>query len=144
MLKRIIQPLHLPAIHNRRGQSLVEFAILLPILMLLIVGAVDLGRMYFSYITIKNASREAAYIGSTWPPVDGSSVSKIRARANQEATGTVDVSKMTVSSSCPSGCAAGSPVRVSIDYDFQMVTTFIFGAGPIRMSTFTEMDIVGH
>ncbi len=129
---------------SARGQGLVELAVLLPILLLLIVGAVDMGRMYFAFMTIKNASREAAYVGTTWPPEDGSSTAKIQARAIQEATGTVDVSKMAITSSCPSGCTPGSPVRVSITYDFQMVTTFMFGAGPIRLSTYTEMEIVGH
>lgn len=43
-----------------RGQSLVEFAILAPILLLLILGAMDFGRMFYTKIVLTNAAREGA------------------------------------------------------------------------------------
>jgi len=43
-----------------RGQALIEFALVLPLLLLLIVGAMDLGRMFFAKIVITNAAREGA------------------------------------------------------------------------------------
>ncbi len=146
MLKRITGIPQLRPTRKDRGQGLVEFALLLPILLLLIVGAVDMGRMYFSYMTIKNASREAAYLGTTWPPVDAASQNMIKARAIQEVTGTLATSDppLKITPSCPEGCTATKTVRVDISYDFQMVTTFIFGSGPIKMSAYTEMDIIGH
>jgi len=52
-------------VNNRKAskwqaQSLVEFAILLPILLLLILGAMDLGRLFYTQIVITNAAREGA------------------------------------------------------------------------------------
>ena len=44
-----------------RGQALAEFALLLPVLLLLMFMAVDFGRLFFSYIAINNAAREATY-----------------------------------------------------------------------------------
>lgn len=42
------------------GQSLVEFALVLPVMMLILLIAVDFGRLFFSYVEVVNAAREAA------------------------------------------------------------------------------------
>ncbi|HET6732747.1 TadE/TadG family type IV pilus assembly protein [Mycobacterium sp.] len=47
---------------ERRGQTLVEFALILPIFILLLVGIVDFGRAIYAYNTLSNASREAVRI----------------------------------------------------------------------------------
>lgn len=49
---------------NERAQAIVEFAITLPILMLLLVGILEAGRAVFVYASINNASREAARYAS--------------------------------------------------------------------------------
>ena len=41
------------------GQTLVEFALILPVFILLLVGLLDLGRGVYAFNTISNASREA-------------------------------------------------------------------------------------
>jgi Flp pilus assembly protein TadG len=43
-----------------RGQSLVEFALILPILLLLVLGAMDIGRIITTKIAVTNAAREGA------------------------------------------------------------------------------------
>lgn len=43
-----------------RGQSLVEFALVLPLFLLLVFGIMDLGLAVFSYNSITNAAREGA------------------------------------------------------------------------------------
>jgi hypothetical protein len=43
-----------------RGQAMVEFALILPILVLLLLLAVDFGRVFFGWVAINNASRIAA------------------------------------------------------------------------------------
>ena len=49
---------------GRPGQAIVEFAIVLPILMVLLVGILEVGRMIFIYSAVNNASREASRFGS--------------------------------------------------------------------------------
>src|SRR5437879_8613904 len=49
------------------GQSLVEFALVLPVLTLLFLGAVDLTRAFYTYIGLENASREAARVLIDFP-----------------------------------------------------------------------------
>jgi Flp pilus assembly protein TadG len=45
---------------RRRGQALVEFALIIPLFLLLLVGIFDLGRAVFAYNTLTNAAREGA------------------------------------------------------------------------------------
>ena len=48
-----------------KGQGLVELAIVLPVLIVVVIGLLDLGRAYFSVIIINNAAREGArYLSS--------------------------------------------------------------------------------
>ena len=48
-------------VQRSRGQSLVEFALVLPMLLVLIVSAIEIGRLFFTKIVITNAAREGAY-----------------------------------------------------------------------------------
>ncbi len=57
---------HPPAKHER-GQSLVELAITLPILILLLLGTLDFGMAIFSYSMLRDAAQEGAFYGSFNP-----------------------------------------------------------------------------
>jgi TadE-like protein len=47
-------------LHERvRGQAVVEFALVLPIFVLILVAVFDVGRAVYAYSTINNAAREA-------------------------------------------------------------------------------------
>jgi len=50
-----------------KGQSLIEMALLLPLLLVLIIGALEFGRLFFTHIVITNAAREGAFYLSTHP-----------------------------------------------------------------------------
>jgi len=45
------------------GQALVEFALVIPVMLLMLAIAIDFGRLFFSYIEITNAAREGAAFG---------------------------------------------------------------------------------
>ena len=47
-------------IGDKRGQSLVEFGLLLPVLILLVLGTIDFGRVYFAYVSVTNSARTGA------------------------------------------------------------------------------------
>jgi Flp pilus assembly protein TadG len=46
--------------HKSRGQALLEFALVIPIFLLIMVALFDLGRAVFAYNTLTNAAREGA------------------------------------------------------------------------------------
>ena len=54
-----------------RGQDLVEFALSLPLLLLLLFGIIESGLIYLSYNSITNAAREGAHYGSISPANEG-------------------------------------------------------------------------
>ena len=49
------------------GQSIVELALTLPVLLLLLLGTVDVGRVFFDYIEMRNAVSEGATYASRHP-----------------------------------------------------------------------------
>jgi Flp pilus assembly protein TadG len=48
--------------HRRQGQALPEFAIVVPLFLLLLFGLIDFSRMLFTYISITNGARELARV----------------------------------------------------------------------------------
>lgn len=51
----------------RRGQGLVEFALILPILLLVLIGMLEFGRILFIYVNVSNAAREGVRYGVVHP-----------------------------------------------------------------------------
>ncbi len=49
--------------HSERGQSIVEFALLLPVLLLLLCGTIDFGRILYTYMNMNLATQEAVRLG---------------------------------------------------------------------------------
>lgn len=52
---------------SKRGQSLVEVAIALPVLVLLLLGTLEFGMALFSYSMLRDAAQEGAFYGSFNP-----------------------------------------------------------------------------
>lgn len=57
----------IPVRRSESGTALIEFALVLPLLSMLALGAVDLGRAFRTYGQLKNAAREGAFYASTHP-----------------------------------------------------------------------------
>ena len=55
----------------RRGQGLVEFALILPVLLLIILGIIEAAFIIQGYITVQHSAREAARFAVTYQPVQG-------------------------------------------------------------------------
>lgn len=74
------------------GQSLVEIALVLPVVLLLMLGTIDLGRCFFDYIEIRNAAFEGARYGAR-NPSDTAGIESL-VRAHGVPTGTsVDIAR---------------------------------------------------
>lgn len=55
-------------LRERPGQTLVEFALILPLLVMMILGVIEFGRLFFAFSTLQNAARYAADVASKAPP----------------------------------------------------------------------------
>lgn len=52
---------------TEKGQSLVELALVLVFILILLAGVVDLGRMMYEYLTMRDAAQEGAGYGAVYP-----------------------------------------------------------------------------
>ena len=62
---------------SERGSNLVEFALVAPVLVFLLIGIADVGRAFYDYISITNAVREGARY-ATRHPLDPANANIIR------------------------------------------------------------------
>jgi Flp pilus assembly protein TadG len=124
---------------NERGQSLVETALVLPILLLILMGIFDFGRAVFAFNAVSNAAREAARV----------------AIVNQNTTGVVEEGKGAAIGlppdavdvtftlpDCGGAVRIGCTARVQVDHDWSAITPIIGSfIGPIQLSSTTEMRV---
>jgi Flp pilus assembly protein TadG len=52
---------------GERGQGLVEFAVAMPLMLLILLGTIDMGRVFFDYIEMRQAAVEGATYGARRP-----------------------------------------------------------------------------
>lgn len=134
-----------------RGQALVEFALVLPILLLLMMALFDFGRAVFAFNTVSNAARDGARLAIVDQSQTGGVYDAAQAAADQ-ATGLgldpSDPNEIQVSFLMPdlSGdCAVraiGCIAEVRVQYEYQAITPII-GAiiGPITLGSTTQLPI---
>jgi Flp pilus assembly protein TadG len=87
--------------HRARGQSVVELSIAMPLLLLLLLGTIDVGRVFAEYIQMRNASVEAATYGAR-RPFDGAGIASAAANHGMP-TGASISSSTTGSCGVPRG-----------------------------------------
>ena len=126
-----------------KGQDLVEFALLLPFMLMLIMGIFDLGRVTFLYSTITNISREGARYGV----VHVCETEDVKTAAKDKSIG-IDLSDLIINVTWnPSDCIPDTPgsatVTVSVSFDFLPLTPFIAnilgGGSSVPMDATTTM-----
>jgi hypothetical protein len=118
------------------GQDLAEFAIIFPLLILVMFGVLDLGRGFFSAITIANAAREGARYaisyGLTFDVpnnqyiLDPNEVPVIENKVIDEAANSgLPLNSTNITVACPTGCGPGKNIRVSVSYQFNLLLDVI-------------------
>jgi Flp pilus assembly protein TadG len=124
----------LKGIRGEDGTSLVEFALVAPVLLLLLVGILDLGRAVNAFVTVSNAAREGSHYAILHPTAAPSAiVNAVRTRVQP-----LDETRVAVTSSYYNGATftawpAGGipastptphavPVRVVVCYPWSAAT----------------------
>ena len=137
-----------------RGQAIVELALFLPLLLLLLSTAADLGRIFHSRITVANAARAGALEASRHPTsyVSGgacdANINRIYCAIVAESTGSIlTVTPLSVSVACtPSPCAEalGNTIAVTVSGQFHMITPFLgvfFGGQTFQIASTATAQI---
>ena len=126
---------------RERGQSLVETAVVLPILLLLVAAIVDFGRAFDAYIVLTNAAREGARFGSTNPELSEDGVKDLVV-ANVVGSGTniTQMTGFTAANVTVEGQVEGSEeVKVTVTYQFDMWFGRMIGIPQLTLTKVSEM-----
>ena len=112
------------------GQTLVEFALIVPLFILMMMGVFDVGRAIYAYSTINNAAHEAARLA-----IVDQDTADVRAKAVSHAVGVgvraADVTVRWLSAQytdvapCNATPRFGCAVEVSVQYQFNAATPII-------------------
>jgi Flp pilus assembly protein TadG len=138
-----------------KGQSLVEFVLILPILMFIVFGVVDFGLGIRSYISLTNATREGARFAAVGNPAgsypsncDGSNNTTVIGRVCVAIDGLKLSDVQTVSVTYPNGQASGNSVVVAATYGYHFVSPlgalvhfFTGGTFPTTITLSTKSDM---
>ena len=124
-----------------RAQALVEFALLLPLLLVLIIGAMDFGRVFYFKIILTNAAREGANYLSRNPADYTNTLSAIITEGDSSGV-TITADEVTWAGCC----AVGSPVVITIEKDVDLVfdgflNTMGIIDGPLTISSSVSMVV---
>lgn len=133
---------------RQRGQSLVEFALMAPLLMLLVLATIDGARAVFAYNTIANAAREGARYGivhgaaSSNPIGPGVNEAELVTHVEQF-TRSFPAPDVAVTPTWPQGSNGdGSPVAVRVTYQYRPLFGGLIGIGPMTLRASSTMVIV--
>jgi Flp pilus assembly protein TadG len=142
---------------RRRGQGLVEFALIVPVFLLFLLIAVDFGRILFTYIQLINSARETAAYAAFNPNTLPAQLTTIASReANVQAQR--GQSTISATSSCTTsagvtlacsaaqgGAGAGNRITVNVSEKFTffapMINAFWAGGLPVSASATAAVTV---
>ncbi|MDA8218683.1 MAG: pilus assembly protein [Dehalococcoidales bacterium] len=116
---------------KQRGQSVVELALLLPILVMLLLGALDLGRAFHYYTAVANATRAGGAYAIEARKLDVDTDAERIAIVEQAVANEIEAQGITVTSvsvNPPDVIVEGDNATVTVTYDFYFLNPL---AGPI-------------
>ena len=116
---------------GEKGQALVEFALLVPIFLILLFAIVDFGMGFHSWITVTNSAREGARLGAV-----AGTEQQIIDRVHDTATLINEETNMDVLVTNAQGLP-GESVVVQVDYDYDLITPLA------SLVAFLTGDIIG-
>lgn len=123
---------------NERGQALVEFAIVLPLLLLLLLGIVDFARAWNVFEVLTDAAREGARVAVVYQPsTTEQDVRDTIIEAGQRTAISIDPADITITG-FHAGRGTQATVRVEYDYELKWVGALlglVSGDRTITMAT---------
>jgi Flp pilus assembly pilin Flp len=121
-------------VNSERGAAAVEFALLLPLLVLIVFGIVDFGRAINAQITLTQAAREGARalaLGQTDYQTRG-----LDAAIGFSGVTVTDLPDSNGVTGCPPGAEqTGDDAVVQVTYTFSFITPVGFAFGPTKTLT---------
>lgn len=118
-------------LQRKKGQSLVEFTLLLSILLIIVMGLLDIGRVYFTYLALQDLAGEGASYGAVYPsridstdePDPNNVLYRVRSAAPSGML--VDPADLNITVSTPSGTDPGDFITVTVVANYTLLTPFV-------------------
>lgn len=131
----------------QKAQALVEAALVLPVMVLIFMGIIDLGRAFYYQTVLASGVHAGARAGSNPNAVDAQVVSAV-ANAAQDISSTTPYGCCTISPSAPR--QSGQTISVTATYNLTMVTPgmelllapFLVGSPPYFPLSHTAQMVV--
>jgi Flp pilus assembly protein TadG len=131
-------PLRRSLCPQRPAAAIVEFAVLLPLLVFLIVVGVDFARIYYFDVILNNAARNGAVYGSSYP----TKANDTAGIQNAALADTTDVSPSPTVTSTTGTDQDGNPyVSVTVSWDFYTVVPYPGIPQPVSLSRTVQMRV---
>jgi Flp pilus assembly protein TadG len=114
-----------------RGAATVEFALVMPLLLVLVLGIAEFGRAYNIQTTISGAAREGVRVMALQNSASEARTATVSAAAPAV---TLTSGQILVSPSCPApGTGSTARATVTVNYTMTFVTD-LFGAAPLNLT----------
>ena len=131
---------------RNQGQGLVEFALVLPFLLVVVFGVFDLGRAYFATIILTGAAREGARHLSVYPDyIPPFNETRVVAKDEARNSG-INIEDELVTIDCtnidgdPDECDSGGAAVVSVSHKFELVLGWMLSS-PITITRSAQMVV---
>ncbi len=130
-----------------RGQSLVELAMGLMVLLILVMGIIDLGRVLFYYTTLRDAAQEGAVYGAINPQDCAGIYTRARAPLANSSEGSIDVDVLMNGTACNSApitsACSGQQIEVIVTQPHFPLVTPILGLFLNTQELHLESSVTG-
>jgi hypothetical protein len=134
-----------------RGQSLTELAIAMPVLLIILAGVLDLGRLYYVHVAVTDAAAEGAIYAAYNPPESEADETLIIDRVQAASRGLVQLGDSAiVTIDCPTcpHVSPGDSITITAVHTFSLGTPFItliVPSGVLQLETSaSEVVIAGE
>ncbi|MGC1721583.1 MAG: TadE family protein [Isosphaeraceae bacterium] len=132
---------------RRRGSAAAELVAVAPLLLFILIVAIDFCRLFFHYTTITNAARNGALWASD-PYANGKFPSQSPYATVQDAAladannlnPALTAANVTSSPPIPPPPPTGGPVSVTVQYQFNMISTYL-GFSNVNLSRTVTMRV---
>ncbi len=109
---------NIPAKRSEKGQSLVELGVSLVIILFLLAGGVDLGRMFFQYLAMRDAVQEGAAYISVYPAACNQAIERVRKNLANTDPSQINVTILVNGVQCvdaaPADACASKPIVITV------------------------------
>lgn len=112
---------------KEKGQSMVELALTITILMALLAGTIDLGRAFFTWLALRDAAQEGASYGSIRPTDNSGMISRIRDNLEQVIPDPATDTTVSITITPASEKCLGSTIQIDVYYPTFPITMPFLG-----------------